>query len=187
MFHYICRDMTNALKFLPFGTGAGVLCFFMLIIWNERRKKRQKGSIPVLQRTLFFTYLAVILAITFFSRESGSRQGLDLELFSTWGINDRNNAYVIENILLFVPYGVLCPVAFRCLRKFWSCFLAGALTSLFVESLQLLTGRGFFQIDDILTNILGTVAGYLLYFIVMQIQAGLRKSHDKQTRSETLS
>ena len=176
MFHYIYRDLTDALRYLPFGIGAGVLCFFVLTIWNGERKKRQKESIPVVPRTLFFTYLAVVMAITFFSRESGSRQGLDLEILSTWGINDRNNAFVIENILLFVPYGILCPVAFRHVRKFRNCLLAGAFTSLFVELLQLLTSRGYFQIDDILTNILGTVAGYLLYFIFVQGRAKLRKS-----------
>lgn len=180
MFHYICRDLTNALKYLPFGIGVGALCFFVLMIWNGEREKRQKDRIPIVPRTLFFTYLAVIMAITFFSRESGSRQGLDLEFLSTWGINDRNNAFVIENILLFVPYGILCPVAFWHMRKFWSCLLAGALTSLLVELLQLLTGRGYFQIDDILTNILGTVAGYLLYFMAVKCQAGLRKAHGKQ-------
>lgn len=175
MFHYICRDLTNALKYLPFGIGAGALCFFVLIIWNRERRKVQKESIPVLQRTLFFTYLAVVMAITFFSRESGNSRGVDLELFSTWGINDRNNAFVIENVLLFVPYGVFCPMAFRYARKFWGCLSVGALTSLFVELLQLFTGRGFFQIDDILTNILGTVAGYLVYFVAAHCRAGLHK------------
>ena len=176
MFHYIYRDLTNALKYLPFGIGAGVLCFFVLTIWNGVRKKRQKESIPVVPGTVFFTYLAVVMAITFFSRESGSRQGLDLEFLSTWGINDRNNAFVVENVLLFVPYGILCPMAFRPVRKFWSCLLAGSLTSLFVESLQLFSRRGYFQIDDILTNILGTVAGYLLYFIFVKSPAKLRKN-----------
>lgn len=170
MFHYICRDLTDALKYLPFGIGAGALCFCALTVWNAQRKKKQKESIPAVPRALFFTYLAVIMIITFFSRESGSRRGVDLELFSTWGINDRNNAFVIENILLFVPYGIFCPLAFRHIRSFWSCLFVGALTSFLVELLQLLTGRGFFQIDDILTNILGTVAGYLLYFLFWGIR-----------------
>lgn len=176
MFHYICIDLANALKYLPFGIGVGVLCFVTLTMWNAERKKRQKDSIPVVSKALFFTYLAVVMAITFFSRESGSRRGMDLELFSTWGINDRNNAFVVENVLLFVPYGIICPMAFLHVRRFWSCLMAGALTSLCVELLQLLTGRGYFQIDDILTNILGTVAGFLLYFAAVQSQAILRKS-----------
>lgn len=179
MFHYICRDLASALKYLPFGIGAGVLCFCVLTIWNGERKKGQKEGISVVQRTVFFTYLAVVMAITFFSRESGSRQGLDLEFLSTWGINDRNNAYVIENILLFVPYGILCPIAFARTRKFWSCLLTGALTSFLVEALQLLTGRGYFQIDDILTNVLGTAAGYLLYAIAARGRKWLRKKSDR--------
>lgn len=165
MFHYLYRDLANALTYLPFGIGAGVLCFFILSVWNFDRKKRQKEGIPVMSETLFFTYLAVMLVITFLSRESGNHKGIDLELFSTWGINDRNNAFVIENILLFVPYGIFSPLAFRYAEKFWGCFTVGALTSILIEFAQLLTGRGYFQIDDILTNIIGTVVGYLLYFL----------------------
>lgn len=178
MFHYICRDLADALKYLPFGIGAGAFCFCALTVWNVRRRKRQKESIPALPGALFFTYLAVIMVITFFSRESGSRRGMDLELFSTWGINDRNNAFVIENVLLFVPYGIFCPLASGHFRSFGNCLAMGALTSLLVELLQLLTGRGYFQVDDILTNILGTVAGYLVYFLFWGIRrrrAGKKK------------
>lgn len=185
MFHYICRDLANALKYLPFGIGAGALCFCVLTIRNNRRKKRQKESVPIVPETLFFTYLAVIMAITFFSRESGNSQGIDMELFSTWGINDRNNAFVIENVLLFVPYGVFCPLAFKHARKFWLCLTIGALTSLSVELLQLVTGRGFFQIDDILTNILGTVAGYLLYTVIVRSQAKWAELYEKCPHSKT--
>ena len=177
MFYYICRDLTDALKFLPFGISAGVLCFFVLSAWNSGREKRQKKGIPVISRTLFFTYLAVILVITFLSREGGNHRGLDLELFSTWGINDRNNAFVIENILLFVPYGIFCPLAFRYAEKIWGCLTIGALTSILIELSQLFTGRGYFQIDDILTNFIGTVAGYLLYFLFW----GRRRRREKET------
>lgn len=175
MFYYICRDMMNSLKYLPFGIFAGIVCFLVLSAWNKRRKKGGKGSIPVAVWTLFFTCLAVILMITFWSRESGCQKDLDLELFSTWGINRRNNAYVIENVLLFVPYGILCPMAFRRAEKFRYCLLAGAFTSVSIELLQLVTGRGFFQIDDILTNVLGTVAGYLGYLSCHKIWYRLKK------------
>ena len=183
MFHYLYRDLTNALRYLPFGIGAGVFCFFILSVWNSGRKKRQKESIPIMRGTLFFTYLAVILVITFLSRESGTQKGLDMELFSTWGINDRNNAFVIENILLFVPYGIFCPLAFRYAEKFWGCLAVGALTSILIELSQLFTGRGYFQIDDILTNIIGTVSGYLLYFL---FRGGhRRKTKDMKDINET--
>ncbi len=169
MFYYICRDLTNALKYLPIGIVAGGLCYCMLSGWNAKRKRKRKESIPVVPRSLFFTYLAVILTITFLSREGGNQLGFDLEIFSTWGINNRNNALVIENILLFVPYGIVCPMAFLRVRKFGRCLAVGALTSLGVELLQLFTGRGFFQIDDILTNIIGTIIGYWIFSLARWI------------------
>ena len=178
MFHYICKDLMNSLRFLPFGIFAGLVCLLLFSMWNARRKRGQKKEIPVVVWTLFFTYLALILMITLWSRESGSQKGLDLELFSTWGINKRNNAYVIENVLLFIPYGVLCPLAFRAMGKFIGCLAVGAMTSLSVELLQLITGRGFFQIDNILTNICGTVIGFLVFFFFRRISGKLKKRQD---------
>lgn len=175
MFHYICRDLINSLEYLPFGIFAGAVCFLMLSAWSRKRRESQKEALPVAAWTMFFTYLAMMLMITFWSRESGSRRGLDLELFSTWGINRRNNAYVIENVLLFVPYGILCPMAFRYAEKFRRCLTVGALTSVSIELLQLATGRGFFQIDDILTNALGTAAGYLVYLPCSRIWNKMKK------------
>ena len=99
---------------------------------------------------VFSLYLMIILVITFFSREDGSRnRAMDLELFSTWGINTRNNAFVVENVLLFIPYGFACPWAFPWLRGFFRNIFAAFVTSLGVETFQLITGRGYFQIDDI--------------------------------------
>ena len=42
----------------------------------------------------------------------------------------------------------------------------GFFTSLGIELLQLATQRGFFQIDDILTNTLGAVVGYLFFGVI---------------------
>ena len=120
-------------------------------------------------------YVAVLLVITYFSRESGTRGGLDLELFSTWGINKRNNAYVVENVLLFIPYGFVLAWADARQRNFFRNLFTGALTSLAIECMQLVTGRGFFQIDDILTNILGTILGFLCHWLLHGICGLFRK------------
>ena len=60
---------------------------------------------PVLPSAFAYGYMVLILVITLLSREDGSHLGLDLTIGSTWGINARNNAYVLENVLLFVPFG----------------------------------------------------------------------------------
>lgn len=166
MFEYICKDLAAAMCYLPYGLGTGIP-IGIIVVWMMNHRRKRKGEKPLnwLSMTLFCVYLAVILAITFLSRESGSRKGMDLELFSTWGINERNNAYVIENILLFIPYGFLCSLNFQSARNFFICTLVGAMTSLGIETLQLITERGFFQVDDILTNTLGAMVGCLLFLI----------------------
>lgn len=164
MLEYIYRDVSQAVRYLPWGLAIGVpaACGVVWLV-NRRRKRKRQGPLPWPPVVIFGVYLAVLAVITFLSRESGDRNGVDIKLFSTWGINDRNNAYVIENVLLFIPYGFLCCWNFRLSGRFFKCAALGAAASFVIESLQLITGRGFFQIDDILTNILGTVVGWALF------------------------
>lgn len=163
MIEYIYKDMMAVAHYLPLGLIVGIPLGMFLsgFLAGRRQKKGVKTSSAAL--AVFCAYWAIMLMITFLSRESGSRIGVDLELFSTWGINTRNNAYVVENVLLFIPYGFVCCWAFPGLRKFLRCTGIGAVTSLGIESLQLATGRGYFQIDDILTNTLGAMLGYICF------------------------
>ncbi|MCM1120435.1 MAG: VanZ family protein [bacterium] len=170
MLKYIISDMVATLSYLPYGIIAGLFAVVILGGFNAGRRKRGKDTVSLTATTCLVMYVAVMLAITYFSRESGSRIGIDLELFSTWGINKRNNAYVVENVLLFIPYGFLLPWARVRQRRFLWNLLTGALTSTGIECMQLITGRGYFQIDDILTNILGTILGYLFYCLVHWIR-----------------
>lgn len=163
MVKYIVRDMASVFRFLPYGLLVGIIAAVILSAINDRRVRKNKSPFSVAAITCFFMYVVIMLFITFLSRESGSRSGIDLELLSTWGINKRNNAFVIENVLLFIPYGFLCAWMFTAARKFFSCTLICMLTSLGIECMQLMTGRGFFQIDDVLTNTMGGVIGYILF------------------------
>ncbi len=165
MVEYIIKDMARALRYLPYGLIVGMLVAFVLGIVNDRRVQKGRKPFCVAAVTGFFTYLAIMLFITFLSRESGSRQGIDLELGSTWGINDRNNAFVVENVLLFIPFGFLCPWTFRSARNLFACTMLGAAVSMGIECLQLVTKRGYFQIDDILTNTLGMAVGGLIFLL----------------------
>ena len=162
MLKYIIKDLKETLAYLPYGIMAGAVVGLLLNGLNARRERKGKDAFPMAGLMAFSLYLMIILVITFFSREDGSRIGMDLELFSTWG----TNAYVVENVLLFIPYGFICPWAFLWLRGFFRNAFAAFVTSFGVETIQLITGRGYFQVDDILTNVLGAVIGYLLFQIL---------------------
>lgn len=168
MLKYIIRDVSAVFRFLPYGIVVGIIVAILLSAVNDRRVRRGIKVVPAASHTCFYMYVVIVLFITFLSRESGSGKGIDLQLFSTFGINERNNAYVAENVLLFVPFGFTCAWAFPGLRKFFRCSLAGFLSSLGIECLQLVTQRGFFQLDDILTNVIGTMVGYILFRCVLK-------------------
>lgn len=176
MCKYIMSDLTAALRFLPYGVAAGLLAAMILTGVNYGRRRRGRKVMAMLPVSCLVMYVAILLVITYFSREMGSRNGLDLQLFSTWGINRRNNAFVVENVLLFIPYGFALAWAIVRQRRFWVNLLTGALTSIAIECMQLITGRGYFQIDDILTNILGTVLGYLCFRLLFIRRSGKHAS-----------
>jgi glycopeptide antibiotics resistance protein len=49
------------------------------------------------------------------------------------------------------------------------CIGAGFLFSMAIEVSQLLTKRGYFQTDDILTNVLGSIIGYITAYGLISI------------------
>lgn len=165
MLTYLLRDLYGALRFGPVGAAVGLAAFVGLKIWNGERSKKGKPAVPAAPAVGFCVCAAIILAMTLGSRESGGSGSLDLELFSSFGINDRNNAYVVENVLLFLPFGFFGAWNFKRLRNFFACAGTGLLTSLGIETLQYLTRRGIFQIDDILTNGCGMALGWLVFVV----------------------
>lgn len=167
MFYYLYRDIAAKAHFLSGGLALGLpIALLLLCLRNRRRRNSGKEPLPTLPFLLFWVNFAFILVLTLLSRESGSAdKPIDLVLFSTLKINRRNNAYAVENILLFIPFGLFG--AWNSQKKrilattFW-----GGLFSLTIETLQLVTARGFFQLDDIITNMLGAFLGAVLYRVL---------------------
>lgn len=165
MLSYVIKDLMAMLPHLLYG-GIGALTVAIVLNYcNQKRTKKNQPLIPTLPYIVLGGYLVMLVTITFLSRESGTSGVIDLELFSSFKINTRNNAYVIENVLLFIPYGIVIPWAVKWTRRLWKCAFLGMLTSLIIESMQLLTRRGCFQLDDIMTNWIGSIVGYLLFRI----------------------
>ena len=69
------------------------------------------------------------------------------------------------NILLFVPLGFLLPRLFPRLQSLKNTLLCTAAIILCVEILQLFTLLGYFDIDDLILNTLGSAIGYGLHWL----------------------
>ncbi len=64
------------------------------------------------------------------------------------------------NVIMFMPYGFCTPRLFERFRRFGMFVLLSLGILLSVETIQVLTLRGSFDIDDIILNMLGAIIGF---------------------------
>ena len=152
---FILRDILKEMQYLPLVILLGTVLYLITILCTRRYKK------PILSTT-FISYSIMLVVITIFERESGSRTGVSLKFFETLG-GPKANAYVVENVLLFIPFGILVPLKWKQLRNTFVCTFLGFCLSCVIEIMQLITERGHFQVDDILTNTLGALIGGIVF------------------------
>lgn len=81
---------------------------------------------------------------------------------------------VILNILLYLPMGFLLPLIMPKLR-IGRVVLIGFLASLLTETVQLVFHLGWFDVDDLINNTLGTLIGFILFALFMRRSHGSRR------------
>ena len=87
----------------------------------------------------------------------------------------------VLNILLFLPLGFLLPFLWKRFESAKTIFLTGLLFSAGIEFLQIFTWR-LTDVDDLITNSLGALLGYLLFRIV----PGKRKGRISETSAASV-
>ena len=83
--------------------------------------------------------------------------------FDIWFFN------LFGNVIAFMPFGFLLPSTFRKESKTKYVVLSGFLLSLLIETLQIITRLGSFDIDDLILNSLGVYIGWLCYRVILRI------------------
>lgn len=162
LFTYMIKDLLDTREYM--GVALSVTLAFVVCQWIYcciTGKKKEIWQMVSCQMLVF--YVVMVLEIAFFSREPGSRDGIDLQLFSTWGKNAQAHAWVLENVLMFLPFGVLVPVCVPKLGTVPMTTLAAFICSAGLEYAQFLTQRGHCQVDDVVMNVLGAIIGSLVW------------------------
>jgi glycopeptide antibiotics resistance protein len=72
---------------------------------------------------------------------------------------------LLGNLLGFIPFGILLPLALSWFVHPIRMLVAIVFLSLGFEVVQLLTGLGVFDIDDLLLNSSGAIGGFILFSI----------------------
>ncbi len=79
----------------------------------------------------------------------------------TWVIN------LIGNIGVFVPFGILLPLVFQGpMARLYVKFISGVFV---LETIQLFSRKGVFDVDDLILNSVGFVVGYGIYKVARRI------------------
>ena len=126
--------------------------------------------------TIFAVYFSYFVCLTLSGREAGSRgEIMNVIPFATIFDTENSAVPLIENVILFIPFGILFPVMLPYFRRSIRTAIAGLAASALIESLQLVTGRGYFDTDDIILNACGALAGYLLFAGIYDGYWGIRR------------
>lgn len=155
----------------------------------------------------FICYMILLVYFLFFSEEYGRTEPYttyqynlepfrELKRYLLHRSQIGNGLFLINvvgNVAAFMPFGFLVPVMYReqrgmrtynghFFRSFVFVSFLGFLMSLAVETVQLVTKVGCFDVDDLFLNTIGVMAGFFIYFICKKIIGG---RPERRGRKET--
>lgn len=168
IFYYINKYALTAF-FMAFFTG--VLSYTVNGVKNKEDFSKSDYAKHIIMLMLSVGYAYMVVAITFISRESDTIRYVNLKLFSSIYANRTIIKYMVENILLFIPYGIIYGIEHGEYRNFNITFIMkrAILTSIVIELCQYIAARGRTEIDDILTNTTGAIIGWECIRLIIYI------------------
>lgn len=162
------------------------------IIWIIIRaivcfKNKQCDWKRELQLILVYICIVVVVRFTFFpfSKVDGKIQPLIFDIATMWpfrinwipfvNLFDYPNTRdilinVIGNTTMFIPLGIVWPIVFKELDTHTKIVAAGIGCSLLIEILQLPFFVRVSDVDDLILNSLGYIAGYGIYLLVKKLR-----------------
>lgn len=157
---------------------------------NETKKK-----IRIIGWILFIIYILLLIYFLFLSEEYGRKDfaqrdyQYNLVLFQEirrfWVYRERVGYLaaflnLAGNVIGFLPFGFILPVIGKRMKNGFLVTVCGFCLSLFVESMQLIFKVGSFDVDDLLLNTAGGLAGYIIFVIC----AAIRRRHDIKKKNK---
>ena len=177
IFSYIIEDLKEPLSYFPKGILIGALLISVLIllnmVWYFIKKKDLVSPAQLLYMGSFTVYMFTILQLSYFSRLEGSRNTVSLIFLETWSGSIQSKAYVIENVLMMLPFGALLPTILKPARNVLCCIPLGFMFSTCLEYAQYCSQRGHMQVDDVVMNTIGTIVGFVIYSLIIFLKKNL--------------
>lgn len=139
-----------------------ILLVIVVVLICQRKMLRERKLMA--GYLLYAAYLSMMLNVVGFPSVQYLNPQADVNLIP---FSDAGGGLLgfILNAVMFVPFGFLVPVIWKKWRSLLKTGLAGFCMSLFIEVSQLLNFRAS-DVDDLLANTLGSIAGYTLASLI---------------------
>lgn len=151
--------------------GLIIICI-LLVTFFRKNRTLPKIKISIASLTLYY-YLCVMLTnivglpcLSEFIRLSRLGESFFDPNINLIPFGDGFSLSFLLNIMLFVPLGFLCPLISKHYQRVKNIFLVGCGLSFTIEILQLFTLYRATDIDDLITNTVGTLIGYFCFLFI---------------------
>lgn len=140
----------------------------------------------IISSLLMYYYLCIMLfnivgipTLSEYVRMSGLGEAFFNPNINIIPLSDGFSLGFVLNIFLFIPLGFLCPLISRTFERAGYTLFIGFGLSFFIEIIQLFTLHRATDIDDLLTNVIGTIAGYLCFRLMAKLRIVKLHSNDR--------
>lgn len=171
----IVRRIKDAFLYLPAGCvwaagiGLVIVALGMVRKFYLHKNITKRFWWRLLSFLIFVVYFYCILQLTIISRKVGHFGGIDWRFLARWSESDDQKAFLIANIIMFVPFGILLPMMGKWTKHILVSLPIAITCSVGIETIQLKYQLGYCQLDDVAANSLGFLVGFLIYLILADI------------------
>ncbi len=145
-----------------------------------QNKKLIKGIVVL----VFLIYMFSLIYFLFFSERYGRTEAVDYyrynlqpfkEIVRYWKYRDVIGykmviINLVGNVGVFIPFGLLLPIIYKPLAKWYALLPTGIIFSSVIECIQLVTRVGTLDVDDVILNVSGIMLGLAVLKLVCFIR-----------------
>lgn len=163
-----------------------LVAFLIVFIIGKLGVIKKRDAAIIFRRQMFglyFVYIFTLFVITVLSRgpRGDDLPDIFIPFYEYYFIIKNGLPWYYDNMILlnvvnvalFIPYGVLAREITR--KKILFPLISGIALSLIIEIIQMLTDRGLFDVNDIMYNTLGALAGCGICALCNKIRLKIKK------------
>lgn len=137
-------------------------------------KKHKFNKLQCGAAILLSLYIVVLLYFTVTGRYSHEEYEYKINFFTSYRWFFQYNGeqvlrQLLINLVMLMPVGFLLPIIINTKHKYLVTLALSLQLTVFIETMQLITKCGSFEIDDIINNFIGAVLGMLIYALCSKL------------------